>query len=220
MKRYISIFIIMLCLLGCQQAAPVPSTEPTVKASSDSPIDITQGGPAPPSFETIADYEKYIASKKTHDKEFIHYETISLCGDFYGFSDSGKYSAVQGYTYYIIDSQNFTFGLSIIYGDSIGLDMGTLETEDNPADLRFHGNDNGYYYIGAIRYAYYEGKLYNIRWNVDNKTILIQAAGGQIHTYPIGGDTFMNRLLNAQTAEAAVDEFNAKVAAARAEKAD
>ena len=219
MKRIVSSLIVVLCLLGCQQAATNAPATSSFETRSTTSKDVTQGSRTPPSFSTKAEYEEYIGSQKGVNEDFIRYETISICGDFNGFSDSGKYSTTKGYTYYLKDRNSFSFGLDIVYGTTIGLDMGVLEFDDNPADLRFHKNDSGFYYVGDIRYAYYEGKLYNIRWSVGEKTALIQAAGGQLHTYPLGGNTFMSRLLNAETAEAAVAEFNAKVAQARAEKA-
>ena len=220
MKIIFTLLLVMLCLLGCQHASTsAPSASPALDISPSSPNDISQGRRTPPSFATKTDYEEYVASQKVFYEDCIHYETISLCGEFNGFSDSGKYSTVKGYTYYLNDSNNFSYGLDIVHGTTIGLDMGVLEFDDNPADLRFHRNDSGYYYVGNIRYAYYEGKLYNIRWSIGEKTALIQAAGGQLHTYPLGGNTFMSRLLNAETAEAVAAEFNAKVAQARAEKA-
>lgn len=226
MKKFVvCLILIATCLLGCQQKkATLNNTVTDFQSTSTIEHDASQSSQGLLVFHTQADLENNLETQRSIYKHFINYNTIKEYGNFVRFVSSTGTSPRVGYSYFIEDENGFCCDFHIVHGTTIGLDMGILEADDNPADLRFHKNNSGYYYVGNVRYAYYEGKLYNIRWNIDDRTLLIQRYDDALHTYPMGGDTFMSRLLNAETAEAAVAEFNAKVAQARQdaqlEKAD
>jgi len=80
--------------------------------------------------------------------------------------------------------------------------------------------------VNGVRYTYYEGNLQNISWDTDSHRFIIEQGRTEpLSVYPENKYTsLLQQLLNAGTAEAAVAEFNAKVAQARqeaqAEKAD
>lgn len=220
MKKAYLLFVslIALCLYGCHQsesgvATIQPETSPSVMQTI--PQDVGQNSAAIASHLYAEEYNQNISVLKATYKNFITYDTIKICGAFDDFSHSSKYDTGLAYRYYFEDENSFHYSFSVVHGETIGLDMEDLHIHENQADLRFNGNHSGYYYVGNVRYAYYEGKLYNIRWTIDDRTILIQAGKDYLHNYPLGVETFMSRLLNAETAEATVAEFNAKIAAAR-----
>lgn len=177
--------------------------------------DVGQSNMRLPSRLSIDEYDLYIPHLTSLYKDFISYDDLKNCGtmELFSYSKNG-----EGYYYNLRDANNFSYAFHIIYGPTIGdLDMDKLDVHRNPSDLRFNENLSGFFFIGNIRYAYFEGKLYNILWKVDDRTFLIQTSSTQLHTYPLGCDTFMSRLLNAETAEAAVKEFHTRATSAQAE---
>lgn len=180
--------------------------------------DAAQSNAALQNYHSINEYKQNIPRLNSLFKNFISYDAFEICGTFNDFVYSNSNSIGDGYVYFLKDANNFQYCFHVVHGATIGdLDMGVLSSHDTPTDLRFNGEHSGYYYVGNIRYAYFEGKLYNIRWDNDDRIFLIQAADAQLHTYPLGGDTFMSRLLNAETAEAAVKEFHTRATSAQAE---
>jgi len=222
MKKFVAHFVLVitLCLAGCNgvenNAPPTTPHEIPVQTSAQ---DISNSNAAPQYTKSFDEYSCKIPKLKDLYPDFICYDIIESLGGFIGFGHITRNNSIPTYHYQLLDKNGLRYGLYVFHGNPTDLDMGKLEDGDDPSDLRFHKDSSGYYYIGDIEYAYYEGKLYNIKWKCDQRTIVLQAGSDYIHTSPLDGDTFMSRLLNAETAEAAVAEFNAKVAQARAEKA-
>ena len=213
MKILTIIILMMICLCGCQ-ISQLNSTNPT-ETTRVITQDVGQSNTRLPSRLSIDEYDLYIPHLTSLYKDFISYDDLKNCGtmELFSYSKNG-----EGYYYNLRDANNFSYAFHIIYGPTTGdLDMDKLDVHRDPSDLRFNENLSGFYFIGNIRYAYFEGKLYNILWKVDDRTFLIQTSSTQLHTYPLGGDTFMSRLLNAETAEAAVKEFHTRATSAQAE---
>ena len=213
--------IMVLFLSGCY------STEISITSTTSPQIPkqpgtqgISQTSNSPGLIRSFEEYSALIPVLKDTFPDFLCYDAIESCGKFIGFGFTARSDSIPAYQYKLHDKNGLRYSLCVFHEKPQDLDMGILEDGDNPNDLRFHKDSIGYYYIGGIEYAYYEGKLYNIKWQLDQRTIMIQAGSDYIHTSPLDGDTFISRLLNKETAEAAVAEFNAKVAQARAEKAD
>jgi hypothetical protein len=217
MKRvlcFVLSLLILAAITGCGKAdEPQGETLNTVSNTTpeSSLIDINQ---AIPTFRTLEDYGTYISSG-VDTKSFITYEMVQDYGTFALFADYGR-PKCNTYLYELIDKNGYRLDIDIEPRTPL------TEVPETATDVQLHNyNDlrTNPAHLSAIKvnnvyYTYYEGKLYSIAWYTDTHIFTIKA-GRTVRPseYPDGETTLISRLLNGETAEAAVAEFNANIAA-------
>jgi len=225
MQHILSLFLILAILLSftaCTTQNAI-QTKPTDTANSTTPtVAAGQGWQSLPTFNNLEDYEKYI-SDGLDMEGFVTYEMVKSFGRFELFVDYGRKKGLS-YLYGMVDENGYDLNLHI--KPLSETDRTEVTTEKPPHnDLRTSQNRAEFYSVNNILYEYYDGGLYSISWSTNTHSYTIKS-GHTVRPYAYTGDkvTLLSRLLNAETAEAAVAEFNAKVAQARqeaqAEKAD
>lgn len=171
-----------------------------------------------PTYNTIEGYEKYISAHPQRD-DFITYDMLKDYGSFCLFVNSGRSDTCTEYSYDLIDSMGIETTIFIIPASRQLEEYSVITSMENPKDLRSCSSKKGVYTANGISYYYSRGKLRRIAWQFDKQWILVDSTNNRYAEYPITDETLVGRLLNTETAEAAVVEFNAKVAQARAEQA-
>ena len=208
MKNVLCLIILLVCLCGCNAQISAPQTVTPSK-------DVSQLDYEPHTDLTVEEYSKHLDHYQSRFPNFISYDMLKDCGSFRLFVNLSRNGI--GYSYSFMDDNQCSYNIKIYHGRSVGLNMDNISIVSDISDLRTTSAGDGYFYLGDIRYAFYEGKLYQIRWWIGEQEITIEPGTPLLHEYPIRKKTFLSQLLNAETAEAAVAEFNAKVAQARQE---
>ena len=202
------VLLISLCFAGC--------TTELQKASA--PSDAIQECVAIPTFTTIAEYEQYISAVKQGDN-FISYDMLQNVGRFRTFVNYGRTEPCHNYSYGLVDDNGIEISIHV---NSLPNDIDKTEKVillEKQDDLRTASTATGVYTDGGIRYYYVDGALKRIEWLYENCLVFIVGPGNTLQTYPNNSNTITGRLLNSQTAQAAVEEFSANVAAVRQDKA-
>ena len=189
-----------------------------------------------PTFFTYEEYEAYLDRFVELSSDFIHYETFEQCGEFssfrdltnldeYGFiNNDGVWLTVgdcNTYRYDVIDPTGTTIYIHISpatnYTDrftsakDIGASQNLLQVKYESGDYRYQD----------ILYGFKNGKLVQMLVPCEQSMLSIRRPDFEPFEPSLSeNDSFISGLLNTETAGIALAELNAKVAAARAEKAD
>ncbi len=142
---------------------------------------------------------------------FVTYEMIKKLGSFVAYEETeAVYVSYIMFTYVVKDTNDCQLLLDMRYQDfkefppeefldlNLNGDMRTLETRDS-----------GYYCIGNIVYRYNAGRLSSISWMHNGVQFwLSPSRRPELCDYPLDGeDTIASRLLNSETAAAALEEL-------------
>jgi len=212
--------LLVLCSAGCEAKTQLID-EGNIRTSETTPTAAgTQGWQALPTFTSLEDYEKYVSSG-VESSTFITYDMIKEFGAFASFVDYGA-PKCKSYKYGLIDENGYVLNLHIRSSSEEIIEYKEFElltNTRNTNDMRIY-TQKGYQIIGKAYFIYNGGELVSIAWKEGDHLFIIRAGKVEsLSDYPAEKNTLLTRLLNAETAEAAVAEFNAKVAQARAEKA-
>lgn len=212
--------LLVLCSAGCEAKTQLID-EGNIRTSETTPTAAgTQGWQSRPTFTSLEDYEKYVSSG-VESSTFITYDMVKEFGTFASFVDYGA-PKCKSYKYGLIDKNGYTLNLHIRSSSEellIEEELKLFSSTHNTQDMRIY-TQNGYQIINDIYFFYNAGNLVSIVWDDGEIRYKIRSGGTKsLSDYSIQKETPLSRLLNAETAEAAVAEFNAKVAQARAEKA-
>lgn len=160
-------------------------------------------------------YDEYLKITGTIKlpEDFVSYSDISQLGVFKYFvfiSDAfiGNYS---NYMYTLIDENNFRFS---VYVEPVEDNQDTsplpLIYDVNTMDMRkLSTNIKGRYILNGIEYTYLDGNLYYISW--ENNGRIFTLGGDSFGDYPVGTNTFAEKLLNANNAEAVIASISVPV---------
>lgn len=171
-------------------------------------------------FESLEEYEKEFPEfqekwghRYEHLTDFVTYDKIKEYGNF----DFLAIATVNGQKYYyyvLVDDNGFEFLLTITppeeYQDLSKLPV--ITNVENNKDLRCSTEGLGVFSVENLKYFYKEGKLSKIYWTSQSKAF--QLAGKfdvLLESYSGEKPSLINSLLNAETAPAAIAEFNRKV---------
>lgn len=180
--------------------------------------------------DTLEEYEAELAEYDLPG-DYVTYDMVKMVGSF----DSlylGTRPRIGGNFQYIhmifVDETGFTITLLMErksareYARELEEDP-VYDSVGNPKDLRTAEKDENFwvYSLGKLSYRYGFGELRGISWwhNGREYILVLQTSSEQkFHTYPKDTEnTFLDRLLNAYTAEAALDELLASVKAGQRE---
>lgn len=239
-NRLIGIVILVLCfcvfLTACdtrkpgkkadESTAPIESSAPTInETENNNQVSNPTTIPAPSQGSDSSEgevpcldansYEEYLKIIKTVQlpEDFVSYSDISQLGVFKYFvfiSDAfiGNYS---NYMYTLIDENNFRFS---VYVEPVEDNQDTsplpLIYDVNTMDMRkLSTNIKGRYILNGIEYTYLDGNLYYISW--ENNGRIFTLGGDSFGDYPVGTNTFAEKLLNANNAEAVIASISVPV---------
>lgn len=180
--------------------------------------------------DTLEEYEAELAEYDLPG-DYVTYDMVKMVGSF----DSlylGTRPRIGGNFHYIhmilVDETGFTITLLMErksareYARELE-ENPVYDSVGNPKDLRTAEKDENVwvYSLGKLSYRYGFGELRGISWwhNGREYILVLQTNSEQeFHTYPKDTEnTFLDRLLNAYTAEAALDELLASVKAGQRE---
>ena len=166
-------------------------------------------------FYTFEEYELYFGDMEELPPGFVPYDAVREIGEFKSLVilcvfDSGMYNWGL---YSFIDENGANILLyyepleigeipsNVIFPSSVSEDLRTLKTEES-----------GIYTCDDLQYRYFYGKLYSITWVSDNIRFILVSGDSELGDYEIGAkQTFVQSMLNPQTAASAVNQFNANV---------
>lgn len=225
MKHIIRCFFVLAIILiftGCTLQHSV-GTAPAITGNSTVPSATgVQGWQSLPTFTTLEAYDKYIEDG-VDAETFLTYEEVKTLGDFVCFVDTGRPKCHE-YLYGLADDNGYHFSLFVypltkVQGESS--DFGDIPPSLAQQDMRTNHSNAESFSINGIHYMYYNENLHSISWNTPTHRFVIEQGRTEpLSAYPANKHTtFLYTLLNSETAEAAVAEFNASIAQALAEKA-
>lgn len=170
------------------------------------------------------DYKKYIRTEELPTPLPVTYDQLEALGKFYHFESSPLnygYETMYGF----VDAANIVCTLVLPLPES-GCHYG-CEYKDPPlaadhSDMRsipYEDANHCIYTVDGLTYLYHTGKLKSVHWTQNGQHFIFFAdclyypdGGVEIrdyNEYPIEADTFAAKLLNVETARAAVDELMA-----------
>ena len=221
MIRSLFMLATIFIFVGCATQQAVQTTPMITVDPISSPSAGTQGWQSLPTFTSLDAYEEYIADR-TNIERFLTYEDIKVLGDFHSYIDFG-YPKCHKYKYGLIDKNGYRVALNIY-------PISQTETAQNNSNASLSASKNQdmrttlanikSHAINEIEYAYYEGELRKIAWITNSFRFVVEGDYREaLSEYPTDRQSsFLQRLLNEETAEAAVAEFNTMVAQALAKK--
>ena len=211
MKKVLSLFFALLVVTGLLTACGQSNTpETTVATEGNKLTDVIVG----PTIESLEEYNKFLETIP-EGRKFVTYDDVKEIGTFKGFvgiTDTPN----DGYIYYVyglVDETGKEFVLNIEHTEEeVDTVLEAIERVDNQ-DMRFvNKNQSGDYTHQGLIYEYWEGRLSDVVWRVDGIRFKLDGVGFALADYPITEDTFVSKLLSQETAVAAVESINAKVA--------
>lgn len=166
-----------------------------------------QSMPRRVSFKTLEEIDAY-AIKEDTPEEFVHYDEISLLGDFAGYMVFLTPDVNYTYLYSLVDQNQCRISVTVTHfgNKEVG---NILEMNGNMDSMLLSGGtESGWILRNGMKYAYAGGKLITIRWYVDNIefTLSLDKPG----CYPMDGEsTFTKALLSTSDDEvnSAIKEF-------------
>jgi len=185
------------------------------------------GGPA----ITLREYRSIHFDDWVNWDAFVSYDMLcGYFGDFYTFAfgdgngnwDEGVRAILNtdSYRYQFVDKDNIQYGIDIAetsapvdLRDYSGPHYAEITDVPNKNDLRTAKASDPYflvyYYVGDIRYEYGHNGLSAIEWVTKNHHFTLHT--GRHALYDLENGSFIARLMREDTAEAAVEEFNAHI---------
>ena len=205
---------------GTSEAASEGITEGTTAGNTESESSPNDGFAGCAITQNIYDYDEYLAYLSSVDipSDFIHYDEISLIGEFARFYFLPSFGLEFGtYKYILKDSTGTILYLSINpwteeYDDKWN-NAKLFTSSFDPSNMhKISGDELASIFYNGIRYAYGQGGLICIEWEHDSVRYQISTREPWFNNYPCNvSDTFVGRLLNLNTATAEIQNFNAKV---------
>ncbi len=204
--------------------APVQTTQTTVTATTKTTTAKTEsttvnvaGGCA--ISVTIEDYDEYISfiTSMGMPDSFVTYDELSFLGSFKAFI-CPPFASAKELTQYIYDFKDSN-------GYDIAIDIrpikNTISTDnilmlDDVKDYRYLSSDErGVFTTNGLTYQYLRGELSCIEFKYNDMQFVI-SGNGMLSDYPVNGeDTFMSRLLSADTAKDVATQLAASITEAR-----
>ncbi len=161
--------------------------------------------------KTIIDYGEYrsFLDETEGGVNIIDYDALKDIGDFKSFillSDD-----FSEYRYLFDDGSGFTVNLTVtdisVHESANGYE--TLSTSENDSDMRLlSDNYDGIRYIDDIEYMYVEGRLLWVCFR-DGDMEYLFSGDSMLDGYPKNADTFMSKLLTAETAADCINTLKA-----------
>lgn len=239
-NRLIGIVILVLCfcvfLTACdtrkpgkkadESTAPIESSAPTInETENNNQVSNPTTIPAPSQGSDSSEgevpcldansYEEYLKIIKTVQlpEGFVKYSDISQLGDFeyFVFLSHVIIGNNSKYEYDLIDENNITFSFSVEpVEDNQDASPLPLIDDVNTMDMRkLSTNTKGRYIYNGIEYKYFDGKLYYISWEDNGRMFTL--GSDSFGDYPVGTNTFAEKLLNANNAEAVIASISVPV---------
>ena len=236
MKKLLLLLLIpCLLLCSCNIADGDDTTTTTIdETTTDENIE------SPKQYmNTIEEYETLLQYKYLPD-DFVTAEDISEFGKFeslslgWGIATNAEDWWFDAYEYGVRPTDGILY-LMMFHGYAVdNHPLYVPEEERTPensralppktdSDMRFYAGKGqfsseyrGYVWIGDVQYYYADGYLLNIMWQVGDIVFWLQGGGseGSYALYDVEPDTaspMIRDLLNAETAEAAIERFAAKL---------
>ena len=235
MKKLVGFLLILTVHIALCSCTAMPINTDTAETPTQSKT-TALAMVAQPSIESFSEYEQFIAENYADSPDFITYETIKELGSFVKFAYydyfDGEYYELTEKAEFIQTNKRYWYLLENSQGKKLFFDIECANGIDRsgipefPESVRSTNNlyriegANGTYRSGRIYYYYYNDILTQVGWTEGEYLYKIQSCQNDMSQIIDSENGLISRLINIETAEAAVDEFNAKVAAARAEKAD
>ena len=228
MKKLLCIALTILLLLslsacGEEKKTIASSTKDTAKRpnneNQESTVNTCIGAEL---FSSLKEYEekfpelqKQFPPQIEHLADFVTYDMIEEYGSFDSLVVPIS-SEIEYYYYRLVDDNGYKFALFILGPQAKNADLSKLSTltnVENHKELRRSSEDEGVYSIGNLKYVYVEGKLSQIFWSTQNNNFMIEGTDlyEWLDSYSGEKPSLINSLLNAETAPAAIAEFNRKV---------
>ena len=170
---------------------------------------------------TIEDYDEYVSfiTSMGMPDSFMTYEELSFLGNFQTFicEPFTTGDECKEYIYVVEDDNGYSVMLSIELAEKELVTENYIFMSDNISDYRFVEYDNVVHSIvNDLKYSYARGKLFAITALFGNIKIVMTISGGRFENYPVNGeDTFMSKLLSADTAKGAAAELVASIQTAK-----
>ena len=168
---------------------------------------------------TIEDYYEYISfiTSMGMPDSFITYDELSFLGSFKAFI-CPPFASAKELTQYIYDFKDSN-------GYDIAIDIrpikNTVSTDnilmlDDVKDYRYLSSDErGIFTTNGLTYRYLKGELSCIEFKYNDMQFVI-SGNGMLSDYPVNGeDTFMSKLLSADTAKDAAAQLSDLIAEAK-----
>ena len=251
MRAFISLFLsvcISLILVSCTHDEPSVNAH-TETQSATVPLDTSAPSKAEssaqachviPTFFTLEEYEAYLDCFVELSPDFIPFKVFEKCGIFssfrdltdrdeYGFTNQeGVWMTIGNcntYRYDLIDVAGHTIYIHISPASNYTDRFTSARTIADSQNLLKETKENGDYKYKNILYGFKNGKLVQMLVPYEKSMLSIRRPDFEPFEPTFSeNDSFISRLVNTETAELALTEFNAKVAQARqeaqAEKAD
>ena len=231
MKKIISVLILPVLLVSLSSCAHNAENDHTLQSEAPRQSSSAHAMVAHPTVRDLAEYEKLITTTYTAPPNFISYNAIRELGNFDGFTYfptyNGEYYRITEKAepektdhryYYVLETDN---GDRLLFDvlDSKALDSITArslpDSAKSPQSMLRPKDAEGLYQRGNIYYYYYYGTLSSIWWQEGGNLIRIMAWENSFEKLICNEHPLILKLTTAETAEAAVAEFNAKIAATR-----
>ena len=215
------VIVLLLCLcLGIAGCVGTPAESPSFSEEEEETD--SQGSVCYflPFFDRYDEYCEFIASQEMPDG-FVRYECIQGIGSFAGFYVHDD--SVFSYSYELYDESFYEIILSVTHMDEgAGVEQGdknhderltvqelglsgevprTISSDAAVTELEHNG----------IVYTYNDGKLYSVKWQTESTLFTLSGTMNVcLCDYSAGEKaTFLNRLLNLETAKAAIADMGA-----------
>lgn len=213
MKKVLSLFFTLLILTGALSACGL-NDAPETSGQVENSEQLYSVDRKKFTIQSLEEYNRYLETIPEGGK-FVTYDALKEIGTFkifVGLTNTPR----DGYTYYVyglVDETGKEFILYIKHTDEIVNNISnTIECED-PQDMRIaKEKSDGNYSHQGLTYGYWEGRLGYLEWHVDEIQFQLAGVEFSLADYPVGEDTFVSKLLSQETAVAAVESINAKVA--------
>lgn len=188
-----------------------------------------------PSIGSISEYQQFIATNYADFLDFITYDMIKELGSFvkftYYFYIDGEYYELTEEAEYVKTEKRYKYLLENSNGQRLLFKVERANEIDKsnipllPEAIKSVPNicriedAEGVYRYNSLYYYYHNGLLTQTAWINGEYIIKIQSCQNDMSQTIDGDNSIISRLINLETAEAAVAEFNASIAQALAEKA-
>lgn len=167
---------------------------------------------------SLEEYEQTIA-KYELPGNYVTYDMIKMAGEFYSFYlGTSKVPHAESVYFNLIDSKGFRYTLTSGFAPSYGFSNEKRPLVPNPADphdLRISPSKSCHYQLGPLTYLYIGPGLSSIYWEHNGRKYTLSAnvsAEEKFINYPTEEKgTFLDRMLDADTAQAAIRELMASV---------
>lgn len=193
----------------CGDETRTPTESDLPEATEAEGITYSDKGERP--IKTVVNYKDYLDFLAQTDSyvKITEYESVKITGKFKSFIIlSDDYSQ---YRYSFDDGSGFTVNLTVtdlsVRGDNRGYE--TVDPSQYTSDLRaLNGTGDGIRNIDGIEYMYVKGKLLWICFK-DGDTEYKFSGDSMLDGYPKNADTFMSKLLTAETAAYCINTLKA-----------